>query len=528
MNDIRKKVKEWLWLFYLIVSVQIAICIIFSLTVSHNANAAEFNIPSGDVNALINAINTANGNNEDDTINLEAGAYTLTEIYTEFNGLPIIYSDSNITINGAGAGGTIIERDDSGPDFRIFYVAGTLNIDGLTIRGGSGHPGGGIFNFGSMTITNSIVSNNNTYSVGGGIWNSNMMTITNSTISGNSANGGGGIYNRSDGTMIITKSAISDNEAIDTGYASSLGGGIANFGGMTITNSTFHSNGSQDRAGGILNWGGGITITNSTFSGNDAVTSGGIDNSLSGSVPLGTVELQNTILAENTASKGPDCTGEITSLGNNLIGDPSGCTITLHDSDLTGESGLGEFTDNGTSGNGHFPLLTSSQAIDAGNNDACSDTDQIGNPRPVDGDGDGIAVCDPGAIEFGVNKATICSTLGDDPKPSLLDQDIFKFEGTVSEEVTIRLEIDPSESHTGERATLILKDKIKGVRFFRKDRRALPNEITATLPATGKYLIIVAEQPKFARDKRFRGDYCLTLESSGEAWQTIEAIKWVE
>src|SRR5262249_6130202 len=106
------------------------------------------------------------------------------------------------------------------------------------------------------------------------------------------------------------------------------------------------------------------------------------------------VALQNTILALNTATAGtaPDCVGPITSLGNNLIGDPTGCTITLQPSDLTGDPGFDAFTDNGTPGNGHFPLLPTSHAIHGGNDAACPPTDQLGQPR--------VGVCDIGAIEF--------------------------------------------------------------------------------------------------------------------------------
>jgi hypothetical protein len=38
---------------------------------------------------------------------------------------------------------------------------------------------------------------------------------------------------------------------------------------------------------------------------------------------------------------------------------------------LTGDAGLGPFTDDGTPGNGHFPLLKDSQAVDAGNDAFC-------------------------------------------------------------------------------------------------------------------------------------------------------------
>lgn len=119
------------------------------------------------------------------------------------------------------------------------------------------------------------------------------------------------------------------------------------------------------------------------------------------------------------------------------------------------------------------------------------------------------------------------ATLGDNRRGFFLDQDVFKFEGTKGEEVEIRLE-ECGNSNVGERATLILKDRIRRVRLFKLDRSALPNEITATLPATGKYLIIVAEQPRFARGKKFKGDYWLTMKSTEEAFQTLKATPWME
>ena len=111
--------------------------------------------------------------------------------------------------------------------------------------------------------------------------------------------------------------------------------------------------------------------------------------------------LLNTVLARNVArvQGPPDCSGPVTSQGNNLIGDPTGCTITLLPSDLTGDPGLDAFTDNGSPGNGHFPLLPTSQAIDTGNDAECPRRDQLGqrriNIRRV-----GTSICDIGAIEF--------------------------------------------------------------------------------------------------------------------------------
>jgi hypothetical protein len=70
----------------------------------------------------------------------------------------------------------------------------------------------------------------------------------------------------------------------------------------------------------------------------------------------GAVALQNTLVALNTGAGGrrADCHGAPTSLGNNLIGDPTGilpgpagCTITLQPTDRTGDPGLATFRDNG-------------------------------------------------------------------------------------------------------------------------------------------------------------------------------------
>lgn len=130
------------------------------------------------------------------------------------------------------------------------------------------------------------------------------------------------------------------------------------------------------------------------------------------------------------------------------------------------------------------------------------------------------------ACEGSVTK--ICSILGDDPKPSILDQDIFKFYGTKGEKVTVHLGINPSGAHIGNRVILILMDNIKRRWFFREDRSTLDNEIRAILPATGEYQIFVNEQPKVLLGRSFMGAYCLTLKSSKEAWSTLEATSWVE
>jgi hypothetical protein len=383
--------------------------------------AAEFFCPSGNVACLIAAINEANQNGQENTINLAAGTYTLTSVdNTTFgsNGLPVITGATSI--RGENAKIAIIARDSGAPGFRIFDVAvgGRLTLDGLTVRGGfGGDRGGGIRNRGILKILQSLVRDNRAIFVGGGIYNeSGSTSIINSTITRNGSTVGGGIASVAEAfpvaTVTIQNSTISDNG----------GGGLENAGNMSIINSAIAGNISNSLGGasGIDN-SGALTIANSTIARNAglprpaSVFSGVVNRG------TGTVKLQNTIVALNFPRNSPDtaldCFGPITSLGNNILGDPTDCGINLLATDRTGDPGLGPFVDSGAPGTGRFPLLETSQAIDAGNNEACSSdpalaTDQLGTPRR--------GLCDIGAIEFypPVNGLVVLTNMSTDFDPT--------------------------------------------------------------------------------------------------------------
>jgi hypothetical protein len=132
------------------------------------SQAADFACAAGDVACLIDAINQANANGEANTITVEAGTYTLTAVDNTTdgpNGLPSV--TGIVTIKGAGADATILERDASAPAFRLGHVAatGNLTFDSLALRGGSaggsGSSGAGgiLFNQGgTLTLTNSTLT----------------------------------------------------------------------------------------------------------------------------------------------------------------------------------------------------------------------------------------------------------------------------------------------------------------------------------------------------------------------------------
>jgi hypothetical protein len=265
-------------------------------------------------------------------------------------------------------------------------------VNSQVVGSNGGFNGGGISNFGgTVTLFHSQLRDNDA-EAGGGLFNVDFPNegtayLFDSTIAANEcAHDGAGIFNS--GTMTIHNSTIVDNMQIGDG-----GGGILNFGTLTIHNSTIARNVAVGGAG-ISTFGpGGALIINSTIADNQAFGDSGGGIAGSGFVLL------NTLLARNTAPQGPDCSGTGTSLGTNLIGDPTGCTMPLQPTDLTGDPGLGAFTDNGTPGNGHIPLRRGSPAIDAGNDAACPPTDQRGQRR-VNIRGVGTSICDIGAIEF--------------------------------------------------------------------------------------------------------------------------------
>ena len=128
-----------------------------------------------------------------------------------------------------------------------------------------------------------------------------------------------------------------------------------------------------------------------------------------------------------------------------------------------------------------------------------------------------------------------CSILGNNRHRWFPDLDGFDFVGKKGEEIILRLTADEWNNAGGKKATLLLTDMIRGLRFGRKDGGALPNAMSARLPRSGKYRIWVIEQPAWRtkrwwkhQTKNFEGNYCLTMESSEGASQTLKATKWVE
>lgn len=328
---------------------------------------------------------------------------TLSGGLADLAGGVMLEAGDSLTINNGNIQDNTASPDSGGG---IANLGGMLVISNTLVANNiATSSGAGILNTGVLTISHSQFLTNVTGAASGGIFNAGRATLSNVIIAGNESTlDGGGILNSFSGHISINNSTIGNNTT------NSDGGGIRNQGVMTITNSTVSGNTADSFGGGISlsSVATTLSLNNVTITGNTAVSGGGGGVVTTG----GLVSLRNTIVAENNAGGlGPDCTGQLTSLGNNLIGNGDFCAFAAATGDLVGFGGgeidpqLGPLAFNGGSTPTHA-LSPNSPAIDQGNPAGCVDAggqllaaDQRGEVRPTDGDGDGDSRCDMGAFE---------------------------------------------------------------------------------------------------------------------------------
>ncbi|MFE7839336.1 hypothetical protein ACFU53_25770 [Streptomyces sp. NPDC057474] len=202
------------------------------------------------------------------------------------NGLPVITEP--ITINGSNA---VIERATATgtPKFRIFEVGGTdgkLTLNRVNLRNGNptvdGSEDGGaiLVNAGRVLAVNSSNLTGNTAQEGGAIasLSGSSTTISSSTVRDNTVFFGGGGLYNLGGSVTARSSVVSDNTAHH-------GSGIHNLGTLNLQSSVVRNN-SAPLMGGV---GGGVyntgtaTISSSSVQKNTAGIGGGLFN-LTGSM----------------------------------------------------------------------------------------------------------------------------------------------------------------------------------------------------------------------------------------------------
>jgi len=300
---------------------------------------------------------------------------------------------------------------------------GALYVDGAIFRGN-----------GSIIISNSIFDGNqadgqggvayvNLYSDRRSYFSIDRSTFTNNSVVGGTLGWGGAISGGSTprngvipNPVYITRSLFAGN-SVDSEESGGDGGAVAfpQVAQVTIANSTFVNNEaivngpnySRGRGGAMYlsnnDSNPAYKLVNLTIANNTAGWMGGGVFGSNGT-------MTNTIIANNTAlDRGGNGTGrqqcaqQARNGGNNIqYPDRSGSNdVYCVPGIAVAQPQLGNLN-----GDGVLPLQAGSPAIDNGSNVACaaapvSGVDQLGQPRPMDGNGDGSAVCDVGAYESG-------------------------------------------------------------------------------------------------------------------------------
>ena len=305
-----------------------------------SAGAGIIQVP-GDYPKVQEAINAASSG---DTVLVAAGRYAPSTNGESF----AINMKNGVRLIGAGAAVCTLDAERTQRVMWCHAISDTFTrVEGFTITNGNTarSNGGGIWctRSSALTIANNVVTGNSAYYDGGGIDcdHSSFQIIANNVITGNSATFGGGIGCVYASSPIITNNTITGNSAW-------YGGGIGCF------------------------YGSNATITNNVITGNSAWYGGGIYCHTS-SPPITYNDVWgNAPQNYYGCGPGPGC----------ISADPLFVDPAVDD----------------------YHLQPGSPCIDAGDNNApgLQGFDFDGKPRILDGDGDGTAVVDMGAFEYGI------------------------------------------------------------------------------------------------------------------------------
>src|SRR5262249_47231212 len=152
-------------------------------------------------------------------LELTGGSATATET---------IDGGGRITVSGADAS-------------RVFQIDAAVRaeFDSLTItHGRATDDGGGIANFGTLTVSYSSLAGNAAGSDGGAIANNGTLRVSYSSLAGNTAGSDGGAI-ANNGTLVVSNSTLAGNAAARDGGGLWTGPAL---GPCTLTNVTLSAN----------------------------------------------------------------------------------------------------------------------------------------------------------------------------------------------------------------------------------------------------------------------------------------------
>ena len=294
-------------------------------------------------------------------------------VFTQEQGTIFIVTDDLILL-GNGTTKTIIDGSDGSTVLSTTSESVTLRIEDLTIARGGIQAWPGDLVLRRSRITGGVADS----FAGGAIFANNLIDIRDTLIDGNRAVSGGAIWAHSSSSGVFENVTITGNQ----GGGIYLGGTSYTLNHVTIAGNSGDSGGASGISGGALTVGNSATatITGSILAGNYQ--------------PPGLLDVPVNCAVEGTAT--------LVSNGDNIFGDLAGCSFSTQGSDNQIDDNdikLGPLTSSGNS-TSYLEPRPDSPAIDAMTGTGCPTTDGRGLIRPQDGDGNGTATCDVGAVEY--------------------------------------------------------------------------------------------------------------------------------
>ncbi len=305
----RKTLTSQLGKFTLSKSLLMALVIILTVGKTTAATFTVSNTNDSGAGSLRQAVLDANAAAGADTIVFDPAIFSSAQTITLASVITIDAADNMpLTITGPGANLLTISGNNV---TRIFQIsAGRMcSMSDMTLTAGrvSGARGGAIRNYGTLNITNVVVTGN---------------------VTGGSGGGGGGVANESGGTLNVVKCLISNNQGFGTNTAGNIGGGIASIDGtVNISDSTITTNSASADGGGIAITRGTASISGSLVSSNQSLGNYGNYTGAGGILNSGATAITNSIIRDNVvmSSQDPNKGGDG---GGILNGDTGQLTIT--------------------------------------------------------------------------------------------------------------------------------------------------------------------------------------------------------
>ena len=386
----------------------ICLIVIFLLTGFYISEAADYYVaPDGSGNicsltspcSLNEALLKATGDGQDSVIHVAGGYYTNGGSYYSNDGNGSLTVEANDPSNPPILNGESLLIDNDFDNDNTGDAGQVITVRGLVFQNASGpYWGGGLLV--KTGMANIVIEN---------------CTFRNNSPDGN---GGGAAILSYGGEITITGNIFKNNTTLTSG---TLGGGlyiVNETNQVVLTNNIFYNNSSYTGGGAYISArSGGVFVTNNTIYENTAnYDGGGLLVSLYDDSAFAT--FTNNIIYGNTSGQGGDDL-YVTSDGNN---NNNGSQVTLQFNDMGVQSDFdtGQSEDlyitvtnryhhykniKGDPGfvdpvGGDLHLNGSSRCIDAGTSPALlPSSDFEGDPRAIDGDGDGVAEVDIGADE---------------------------------------------------------------------------------------------------------------------------------